>query len=239
MRIAAGGDGHPLEVRDELEFLAGLLPLDGARVMELGCGTAQKTRQLAAGGRPAAITALEVDAIQHARNLAAEPIPGVTFAAGGAEAIPAPDASVDLVVMFKSLHHVPMERMAAALGEIARVLRRGGLAYISEPVYAGDFNRLLALFHDEREVREAAFAAVRGAVERGLLECVDQHFFNTVSAFDDFAQFEERILNVTHSDHRLEPELHAEVKRRFESHLRPEGGARFLIPIRVDLLRRP
>ena len=233
MRIC---DPTATDVRDEMEFLQGLLPLEGARVLELGCGRAFKTRWLADNGA-AAVTALEVDRIQHEKNLRIDDLPTVTFAYGGAEAIPADDASHDIVAMFKSLHHVPVEGMGRAMGEIARVLRPGGLAYLSEPVYAGEFNEILRLFHDEKVVREAAFAALRRAVASGALELVGQHFFNSVSAFDDFAQFEERILNVTHSDHSLAPDLHAEVKRRFEACLTPEG-ARFLVPLRVDLLRR-
>ncbi|GAB6042410.1 class I SAM-dependent methyltransferase [Endothiovibrio diazotrophicus] len=234
MKIA---DPQAGDVIDEMEFLEEVLPLVGAQVLELGCGSAFKTRWLAGHGA-SAITALEVDRTQHEKNLRIDDLPTVTFAYGGAEAIPAEDASHDLVVMFKSLHHVPVEAMERAMAEVARVLRPGGFAYISEPVYAGDFNEVLRLFHDEREVREAAFAAVRRAVESGTLELAGQHFFQTVSLFADFAQFEERILNVTHTDHDLAPELHAEVKRRFEAHLTADG-ARFLTPIRVDLLRRP
>ena len=233
MQIA---DPNATDVRDEMEFLQGLLPLEGARVLELGCGRAFKTRWLADHGS-AAVTALEVDRIQHEKNLLIDDLPTVTFAYGGAEAIPAEEASHDLVVMFKSLHHVPVESMSKAMEEIARVLRPGGLAYISEPVYAGDFNEILRLFHDEKEVREAAFSAVSGAVESGLLELAGQHFFNSVSAFDDFAQFEDRILNVTHTDHSLAPDLRAEVKRRFDANLTSDG-ARFLIPLRIDLLRK-
>ena len=40
---------------------------------------------------------------------------------------------------------------------IARcVLKPDGVAYISEPIYAGAFNDILKMFHDEREVRQAA-----------------------------------------------------------------------------------
>lgn len=109
---------------------------------------------LAETGRAREILALEVDAIQHALNLAAPALPNVQFAQGGAEAIPAPDASFDIVLMFKSLHHVPVALMGQALREISRVLRPGGVAWISEPVYAGDFNDILRLFHDEKEVRK-------------------------------------------------------------------------------------
>ena len=51
---------------DEREIYEALLPFDGARVLELGCGRAEKTRAIAKAGRVAAITAIEVDRIQHA-----------------------------------------------------------------------------------------------------------------------------------------------------------------------------
>src|SRR5664279_3835476 len=80
------------------------------------------------------MTGLEVDARQHAKNLA-EPQENLTFIAAGAEAIPLADASIDLALMLKSLHHVPLSAMAQALSEVARVLRPGGYLYVSEPIY--------------------------------------------------------------------------------------------------------
>ncbi len=149
-------------------MLAGL-PFDGASVLELGCGKAEKTRLLAETGRLKEIVALEVDDIQYRRNLQISDLPKVQFRSGGAEAIPAADNSFDIVLMFKSLHHVPTEHMDAALSEIARVLKPGSLAWISEPVFAGDLNEVFRLFHDEKIVREAAFAAIRKAVDAGRL----------------------------------------------------------------------
>jgi hypothetical protein len=94
------------------------------------------------------------------------------------------------------------------------------------------------MFNDEKVVREAAFAAVRRAVEDGRLALEKQLFFNTRSQFDDFGQFDARIIRVTHSNHQLSPELYGQVRRMFEAHLTPAGAA-FLNPQRVDLLRRP
>ena len=227
------------DVVEEFDVYTALLPLDSARVIELGCGAAAHTRAIAGTGRPASVLACEVDEIQHGKNLEAADVPDtVTFARAGAEAIPAEDDSADVVVMFKSLHHVPVEFMDAAMAEIARVLRPGGLAYISEPVYAGEFNEVLRLFHDEGEVRRAAFEAVRRAVDGGVLELVEQRFFNTRNDFEDFAEFEDRVLGVTHTEHNLSPELHERVRETFEGYMGPDG-AKFEMPIRVDLLRSP
>jgi ubiquinone/menaquinone biosynthesis C-methylase UbiE len=225
-------------VINEAEVYNRLLPLDGAQIIELGCGAAAHTRAIAESGRPAAILACEVDTIQHEKNLAITDLPTVTFCHAGAEAIPAEDASADIVMMFKSLHHVPLDAMNQAMQEIRRVLKPGGLAYISEPVYAGDFNEVLRLFHDEKAVREAAFASVRNAVEQGMLALEGQHFFNTANHFTDFADFERKVIGVTHTEHRLNPELLQTVRERFECFMGSEG-AHFVMPIRVDLLRRP
>lgn len=235
MKIA---DPAQTTVVNEVKLMLGELPFDGARVLELGCGKAEKTRTLAETGRCKEIVALEVDNIQHARNLEITDLPTVSFRHGGAEAIPAEDASFDIVIMFKSLHHVPMEHMDRALAEIARVLKPGGLAWISEPVFAGDLNEVMRLFHDEQIVREAAFAAVRKAVESGLLALKRQLFFNTRSQFDDFDAFDRRMIRVTHSNHALSPELYAQVRTKFKAHLTPEG-ATFYPPQRVDLLQKP
>lgn len=223
---------------NEVQLMLAELPLDDARVLELGCGRAQKTRTLAESGRVREILALEVDAIQHARNLLIDDLPQVRFAQGGAEAIPAEADSFDIVIMLKSLHHVPVRHMTRAMEEIARVLRPGGLAWISEPVFAGEMNEVMRLFHDEESVREAAFGAVCGAVERGILNLERQLFFQTRSAFADFAEFDARMIQVTHTEHRLSPECYAEVRRSFEAHLTAEG-ATFFNPQRVDVLSKP
>jgi ubiquinone/menaquinone biosynthesis C-methylase UbiE len=223
-------------VCDEQEIIEGVLP-QRARILELGCGAAEKTRRIAQSGKVASILALEVDAIQHAKNKEVTDLPQVRFELGGAEDIPAGDASFDMVMMFKSLHHVPLEKIDQALSEIHRVLKPGGLAYLSEPIYGGDYNEIMRLFHDEKRVREAAFAAVKRAVASARLELVKQTFFKTRIRFHDFAQFEQRVLKVTHTNHQLSLELYAQVRARFEQHMTPVG-AEFYVPIRVDLLRK-
>ncbi|MEQ8234095.1 MAG: class I SAM-dependent methyltransferase [Gammaproteobacteria bacterium] len=214
------------------------LPLDGALIVELGCGSAVHTAAIATGGSDRRVIAYEVDRVQHTRNLARTDLPNVEFRYGGAECIDLDDASVDVVMMFKSLHHVPGEALDAALTEIARILRPGGLLYVSEPIFAGAFNDVIRLFHDEQAVRQAAFDALVRAVAAGTLELVREAFFLSPVHFDDFADFERRIINATHSEHRLDDLTLARVRRAFEAHL-GAGGADFRAPMRVDILRRP
>ena len=225
------------ELIEEHNVYCQMLPLEGAGVLELGCGRAELTRAIAETKDVAFITAMEVDEIQHGKNLLIDDLPHVEFKAGGAEAIPTENEAFDIVLMFKSLHHVSVDKMDTALSEIHRVLKPGGLAYISEPVYQGDFNNILRLFHDEKEVRLAAFEAVKRAVHSGLFDLVEERFFNTPKHYHDFEEFEERILKVTHTNHDLSPDLYLKVKEKFMNHMTDEG-ADLPIPVRVDLLKK-
>jgi SAM-dependent methyltransferase len=101
---------------DAVRWLAGETPAD---VVDLGAGTGKLTRSLVAAGHR--VTAVEPlpEMIEHLRIAVPEAIAIV----GGAEAIPLPDASADVVTVAQAFHwfdHGP------ALREIARVLRPGG-----------------------------------------------------------------------------------------------------------------
>ena len=222
----------------EPEIYNRLLSLDNKHILELGCGSANITRKIATSGVNRHITALEVDNIAHGKNLQIADLPNVTFGLSGAQKIPLADKSVDVVFMFKSLHHVPVDLMETSMHEISRVLKPGGFAYISEPVFAGEFNEIMRLFNDEELVRQSAFETVKKAVDTSLFDLVDEVFFNSPRQFADFTEFDSTIIKVTHSNHRLDEKLYAQVKQRFNKHM-GENGAHFLNPIRVDLLRRP
>lgn len=229
---------HAGFVTDEAAFMAQHLPLQGKRIVELGCGRAEFARRLLAHHGVAEVTGFEVDERQHAFNVAAAPIRGLWFAAGGAESIPLPDAWCDGVMMLKSLHHVPVPLMDQAMREIARVLVPGGWVYVSEPVYAGEFNELVKRFHDEGEVRAAAYAALQRAAERGVLSWDKEVVFDTSLHFRDYEDFDRRIVQATHADHALSQELAREVREHFERHM-GKGGARFMRQMRINFMSRP
>jgi SAM-dependent methyltransferase len=226
----------PLLVDDELTVLSSLLPLGGQHIVELGCGNANLARALLARHPDSQVTGLEVDERQHAKNLAA-PLGGLSFVAAGAQAIPFPDASFDLALMLKSLHHVPLSLLGQALGEVARVLRVGGHLYVSEPVYAGALNAVIRLFNDEGVVRAAAQAALDKALLTGAWAQVAERRFEMPVRFGDFGEFEQRMMRPTYADHRIDEAKLAEVRAAFQPHCGVDG-ARFTRPMHVRVLRK-
>jgi SAM-dependent methyltransferase len=129
-------------VRWALEFAP------GPRVLDLGAGTGKLTATLAALG--AEVVAVEPDPAMLAELRGA--LPGVRALAGGAEAIPLPDASVDAVLAGNAMHWFDM---AVAGPEIARVLAPGG-------ILAGLWNVL-----DDRVEWVAGLARVSGSAAIG------------------------------------------------------------------------
>ncbi len=217
----------------ETEIYNELLNLDNKQILELGCGAADLTRAIATEGHDRKIVATEVDEIQHNNNLLITDLHNVTFKLAGAEKIPATDNMFDVVFMFKSLHHVPIELMGKALIEIQRVLKPNGIAYISEPIFSGNFNAILRLFHDEKEVRQQAFLAVKNSVDTGIFSLISETFFNLPLKFDNFSDFENKVLKSTHTEHDLSDAICKQIKELFAKN---ETG-QFIVPIRVDLLR--
>lgn len=217
----------------ESEIYHELLELDGKYILELGCGTAEHTRAIATEGHNRQIMATEIDAIQHNKNLLLPDLHNVTFKLAGAESIPTSNDTFDVVFMFKSLHHVPVKLMSQALTEVRRVLKPNGIAYVSEPIFAGDFNNILSLFHDEQMVRKEAFLAVSNAVDTGVFALISETFFNSPLEFDNFADFETKVLKTTHTEHNLSDTIYKQVEELFA---KQESG-KFTVPIRVDLLQ--
>ena len=99
-----------------------------ADVLEVGCGIATDGLRFARAG--ARYTGLDPSAraLELAqRRFALEGREG-TFVAGSAERLPFPDGSFDLAYSHGVIHHI--ERTAAAVAELHRVLRPGGTALV-------------------------------------------------------------------------------------------------------------
>jgi ubiquinone/menaquinone biosynthesis C-methylase UbiE len=222
---------------DELDLLDEWVPLQAQKIVELGCGSARLARHLLKRWPLCQVTGLEVDSVQHAKNLE-RPQEGLTFVAAGAQMVPFADASFDLALMLKSLHHVPIAAMDQALEEVARVLRPGGYLYVSEPIYGGAMNGLVRLYNDEGLVRPAAQAALDRALATGQRwEAVTERRFAQAVHFASFEDFAQRMMYPSFADHKVDEAMLATVRAAFEPYC-GEQGADFVRPMHVRLLRR-
>jgi SAM-dependent methyltransferase len=112
----------------------------GRTVLDAACGEGYGTALLARGA--AQVIGLDLDpaAVVHARGAYAGQ-PRLTFECGSVAAIPLPDASIDVIVSFETVEHLPAADQPQMIAEFARVLTPGGLLLISSPnrkVYSDD-----------------------------------------------------------------------------------------------------
>jgi ubiquinone/menaquinone biosynthesis C-methylase UbiE len=101
----------------------------GLMVLDAGCGTGGSLKQLRGFGEVIAF-----DFYPQAAALSATRDGGRVLVAS-IDAIPARDASFDLVTAFDVVCQLPARQEEAALAEIARVLKPGGTALVRVPAY--------------------------------------------------------------------------------------------------------
>jgi SAM-dependent methyltransferase len=132
-----------------LAHLDVLLPDNDATLLDVGTGSADLPRAIAAHRRGRGLTrviALDLHPVTLAVARDQNPAhPGLAFCQADALALPLPDGAVDVALLSMTLHHFDGDDQVAVLRELGRVARRGVLVGELErswPAYAGA--RLLA-----------------------------------------------------------------------------------------------
>lgn len=217
-------------------YLVETLNLDNKTILELGCGNASMTKMIAENGSNRKVIACEVDEIQHKKNISLN-IPNIEFKLNGAQNIELEDESIDAIFMFKSFHHIPYDLMKKALKEIKRVLKPNALVYISEPLFKGSQNELIAMFHDEEQVRIDAFEHIKNSVENEEFKLFREIFFQTEVIYKDFEDFKNKQMNLSYNNNNITKQLEEEIKNKFNSFNNGKETS-FMKPFRVDILQK-
>ena len=217
----------------DLEVICRLMAPDGRVFVDMGCGAGALARGLAAKG--ASVHAIEPDPIQAEKNRAAPACPGLRFTEGHAQNLPLEDATTDGVFFFYSLHHVPADELATALGDAVRVLKPGsGFLYVAEPAIRGAYYELYRPFHDETEVRTLARAALDGIRPRFARH---HHYrYGSVARYADFETFVTDVSGTSYNRITREMVDRPDVRALFEAG-RTDDGYAFEEIVTLDLYR--
>lgn len=219
------------------DVLRQFLDLDGARVLDVGCGDGSLVRLMARAG--AQVTGLEISEENVTRARAQPPVSDETYRTGVGQVLPFEDAAFDIVVFFNSLHHVPVEHQDTALAEAARVLEPGGLLFVLEPLAEGAYFELMRPVDDETEVRAAAYGALGRAAAGPRFEEIREYGYDSVYSYGSFEELKAQVLRVDETRRAKFEALEASLREGFErTAARRDEGYCFDHPNRLNLLRR-
>jgi SAM-dependent methyltransferase len=221
----------------DVAMLERLAAPSGKDVVDVGCGGGALVRELSARG--ARVTGVEISEGQLAAATSLDDGGGGRYLIGRAQRLPLDDASVDLAVFMRTLHHVPPAELMQALHEARRVIRRDGAVYVAEPLAKGDYFELVSLVEDELDVRSAAQAALARASEAGLLRARTVEY-DVRLCIADLAMLRARIVSVDPTRADSFDARRDELAEAFERLGEPGQGHRercFFAPMRADVLR--
>jgi ubiquinone/menaquinone biosynthesis C-methylase UbiE len=223
-----------LGILSDIDAVASLIGLKGLTVIDVGCGPGNNARELSAHG--ASVMAIEPDPIQADKNRVAPPIPGVTFVEARAEELPIPEKSVDGVFFFRSLHHVPVARMDAAIEKAASALKPGGFLFVAEPAMTGTHFAVMRPFHDETRVRTEAQAALARTATK-LFRDEEAYVYEQRLRYDNFEAMVSRVTGQTFNKIRRSDVETEQVRSLFEAGRLATGGYEFVQPMLVNVYR--
>lgn len=229
MNIRPAGD-----TADILEKL--LAPLQGRRILDIGCGRGNLLQALVERG--ATVAGLDPDEVmlEVAQTLA----PSAALKQGCAQLLPWGDASMHAAIFLNSLHHVPIPDMLLALDEAARVVGKGGSVIVVESLSEGSFFDALRLIEDETEVRQAAQDAIVRARRRGIVSEIRQVEYDRIEAFPDAEAFLARAVTIDPSREARAQAARGKLIARFEALSDHEKGGYVLHqPLRLHHLKVP
>ena len=221
----------------DIAAVGALLSVKGLNVVDVGCGPGKVARELCALG--ATVLAAEPDPIQARKNREAPATAGLTFIEAAAENLPLANGSVDGVFFFRSLHHVPIECMEAALKEAARILKpKSGFLCVVEPGMTGTHFKVMRPFHDETRVRTEAQAAL-GRTATRLFRSEERFQYMQFPRYPNFEAMVARVTGLTFNNIRRERVETDEVRGLFEAGRSDDGEYVFEQPMLLNLYRDP
>lgn len=213
------------------------LPLEGARVIDIGCGEGWLTQLVAPvtskiiGIDPSATALERANAVKITSN--------ETYLLASAENLPLNNASTDIAIYYNSLHHVPVALQRGALRETKRVLVEGGLLCIIEPVASGSAYELFRPVDDESDVYDTTYKLILEVTNGVEFQQVREELFVDCYTYRNFEQFLDHVTVVDEGRTGVLASLEDMLRKRFERLGEAvDGGRRYDQVHRLSLLRK-
>jgi len=179
------------EPHEDMPAIVDMLRGKGARtVLDLGSGSGRHTVHLAQNGFSVFALDESPEGIEITRKwLAREGLSADLQVRSMTEPLPYEDDFFDAIVSTQVIHHATMAAIRTTVGEIARVLKKGGFAFITVP-------KLRNQGVDFEEIEPGTYVPLDGR-EKGL----PHHYFTPDELRELFRDFEVSDIHLDATDH--------------------------------------
>ena len=127
------GVGDEYIIAEHMQRYHSVLPvIQGKKVLDAACGTGYGSALMA--GMASEVIGIDIspEAVAFARSQYSH-IPNLSYQEASIEKLPFPDHTLDIVVSFETIEHVPSPVQQAFLREIKRCLKEDGILIMSSP----------------------------------------------------------------------------------------------------------
>ena len=218
-----------------LDYLRECCDLNGKDVIDIGAGAGRMAQAIAKCG--ANVTGVEIDPAKvaiadeaAAKHASPDVLKNLSFVLGRAENIPVDDASMDVICLFYSLHHIPLEVQEKAFEEIRRIGRLNAHLHVVDPLPFGDMSEVMKPLEDETHVRTMSQKRL-DELDPDKFSLVKRHKYTPDRTVKDLDAFIKSCIAVDpRRADRLE-QSREEIAERFAHYAKPiEGGFRLTQP---------
>lgn len=179
------------EPHQKMGTILGLLKKQPAsRILDLGCGSGRHVVFFAENGMNVTGTDSSAEGLRMTgASLKEADLDAELLLHNFIDRFPFDDNVFDAVVSVQVIHHATSNEIAATVSEIARVLKPGGILFITVPARQNQGTRF-------REIEPKTRVPLDG-IEKGI----PHHYFDQEELTKTFGMFEIREITMDHGDH--------------------------------------
>ena len=213
------------------EVLSKHLSFSGKVVVDIGCGTGDIVRWLAAQGSH--VTGLDLpELIEKAQQV--NKVGDENYIVGTAQELPFNSNYADLIIFLASFHHVPENHMSTTLEKCYDILKSKGHLVIIEPVLQEDsYYQLTRLVEEEVEIQKKAYYFVKNLSVDKFQSKIEE-FYYVERSFQDFVN----LINIYVTDKKLNEKILQQAKQVVKNKNEQIETVKFQSRARLNILMK-
>lgn len=170
------------KLKNEYEIFSNIVELKNKVVVDVGCGEGKLTKEISKVCK--FVYGLDLEEV--ILKIESNNIENIKFLYGLGQKMPLETNSVDIIIFFKSFHHIPKVNLEHSIKEIKRILKKNGTVCFVEPLaILNSYYEFSRLVNDEEEILKFSYNVIK-SLENDCFQKIDESFYNITKQYIDF-----------------------------------------------------